>query len=140
MGTGVERPNSNEVIMKIEAAQRLKAADHQGPIHHDIYITLKDGSKEARAKQLELGEKYLTNHPGAISYVGTVLATNLTRHKQKSYLYNEDNFDVSFHMIFVDAKAHNAFQVSERHVKQFIPQSAPNWTKIRVFDSVEEIK
>lgn len=123
--------------MKIEAFQRLKAAEQSGHIHHDIYITLKDRSKEARDKQLALGEKYLTNHPGALSYVGTVLAKNLTRHKQKSYLVNEDNFDVAFHIVFKDSKAHDAYQVSDRHVNHFIPESSPNWTKLRVFDSVE---
>ncbi|PYE88173.1 Dabb family protein [Phyllobacterium leguminum] len=108
-----------------------------GRIHHSIYITLKDKSEAAVRKQLELGEKYLSDHPGELSFFATVVARNLTRHKQVAYLFNEDNFDVAFHMIWADAKSHDAYQVSDAHVNHFIPQSNPNWVKIRVFDSVE---
>jgi len=109
----------------------------KGNIHHDIYITLKDKSPENAQRQLELGRKYLTNHPGELSFSATVLAHNLTRHKQVAYLFNEDDFDVAFHMIFSDRQSHDAYQVSDAHVNHFIPESNPNWVKIRVFDSVE---
>jgi hypothetical protein len=107
------------------------------PIYHDIYITLKDKSPSAVQRQLELGKKYLANHPGELSFTATVLAHNLTRHKQVPYLFNEDNFDVAFHMVFSGRRAHDDYQVSDEHVKHFIPDSNPNWIKIRVFDSVE---
>ncbi|GGA82250.1 stress responsive protein [Brucella endophytica] len=108
-----------------------------GRIHHAIYITLKDKSPAAVQKQLELGEKFLSNHPGELSFFPTVLAHNLTRHKQVAYLFNEDDFDVAFIMVFADRQSHDAYQVSDAHVNHFIPQSNPNWVKIRVFDSVE---
>ena len=111
------------------------AAD--GHIHHDIFITLKDRSAAAVRRQLELGKKYLANHFGELSFFATVLAHNLTRHKQVSYLFNDDDFDVAFHMVFSDRQEHDAYQVSDAHVKHFIPESNPNWVKIRVFDSVE---
>jgi hypothetical protein len=104
-------------------------------IFHTIYITLKDNSKEAIKRQLALGEKYLANHPGEIAFAASVYDPNVTRHKQVSYLVNE-HFDVAFHMMFKDRKSHDAYQVSPRHVKQFIPESNTNWVKIRVFDSV----
>ncbi|VVE51761.1 hypothetical protein PHO31112_04739 [Pandoraea horticolens] len=111
---------------------------HNGNIHHSIYITLKDKSPSAIKKQLELGRKYLTKHPGEISFFATVLARNLTRHKQVDYLFNEEDYDVAFIMIFADRHAHDAYQVSDDHVNHFIPKSNLNWQKIRVFDSVEE--
>jgi hypothetical protein len=108
-----------------------------GHIHHDIFITLKDKSAARVQKQLALGKKYLANHPGELSFFATVLAHNLTRHKQVAYLFNDDDFDVAFHMVFSDRQAHDAYQVSDAHVNHFIPESNPNWVKIRVFDSVE---
>lgn len=112
-------------------------APAKGHIHHSIYITLKDKSPDAVKKQLELGKKYLTKHPGELSFFATVVARNLTRHKQVAYLFNEDNFDVAFHMVWADREAHDVYQNSDRHVHHFIPESKPNWVKIRVFDSVE---
>ncbi|KXF79423.1 hypothetical protein ATN84_06910 [Paramesorhizobium deserti] len=120
------------------AAKKTTSSTHaNGHIHHSIYITLKDKSAAAVAKQLELGRKYLTNHPGELSFFATVLAHSLTRHKQVAYLHNEDNFDVAFHMVWADRQAHDEYQMSDAHVNYFIPQSNPNWVKIRVFDSVE---
>jgi hypothetical protein len=130
--------------VKIEAAQRLIASkqlrrrvlsDTNGPIFHSIYITLKDRSEEAIQHQLELGKKYLSGHPGELSFVPCVMAKNVTRHKQVSYLVNED-FDVAFHFLFKDRESHDKYQTSERHVKHFIPESNTNWVRIKVFDSV----
>ncbi|RCS24563.1 Dabb family protein [Phyllobacterium salinisoli] len=106
-------------------------------MHHSIYITLKDKNPAAVEKQLELGKKYLNDHPGELSFFATVVAHDLTRHKQVSYLFNEDDFDVAFHMVFADRQAHDTYQISDAHVNHFIPQSNLNWVKIRVFDSVE---
>jgi hypothetical protein len=110
---------------------------NDGPIHHDIFITLKDRGVAAIQRQLDLGKAYLRNHPGELSFFATVLARQLTRHKQVAYLFNEDDFDVAFHMVFADRQAHDTYQVSEAHVGHFIPESSPNWVKIRVFDSSE---
>jgi len=119
-------------------AQTVPTVPSAGMINHDIFITLKNPTPEAIEKQLELGRKYLTNHPGEVSFSSTVVAQGLTRHKQVSYLYNETDFSVAFHMVFANAKAHDEYQVSDAHVNHFIPLSNPNWTKIRVFDSVIE--
>jgi len=121
----------------VAATENTSGAAASERIHHDIFITLKDKSPAAVQRQLELGKKYLTNHAGELSFFATVLAHDLTRHKQVAYLFNDDAFDVAFHMVFSSRQAHDAYQVSDRHVKHFIPESNPNWVKIRVFDSVE---
>ena len=118
-------------------AQQAKTETGDGRIHHDIFITLRDKSPKAVERQLDLGRKYLTNHPGELSFSSTVLAKNLTRHKQVSYLFNDDEFDVAFHVIFANRRAHDVYQTSDQHVNHFIPESNPNWVKIRVFDSAE---
>jgi len=109
------------------------------PIHHDIYITLKDHSKLAIQKQLKLGKEYLGvhKHPGELSFSATVLATGLKRHQQVPYLHNETDFDVAFHLVFANARAHNIYQCSYAHVHEFIPKSKSNWQELRVFDSVK---
>lgn len=109
------------------------------PIYHDIYITLKDHSQIAVQKQLRLGKEYLSvhKHPGEISFTATVLATGLKRHQQVPYLHNETDFDVAFHLVFANARAHDQYQVSYAHVHEFIPKSKSNWQELRVFDSVK---
>ena len=109
------------------------------PIHHDIYITLKDHSRMAVQKQLRLGKEYLgvRQHPGELSFSATVLATGLKRHKQVPYLHNETDFDVAFHLVFANARAHDKYQCSYAHVHEFIPKSKSNWQELRVFDSVK---
>jgi hypothetical protein len=129
--------NQVSATSAVAAHQAASHAAANGHIHHDIFITLKDKSPDAVQRQLELGKKYLANHPGELSFFATALAHNLTRHKQVSYLFNDDGFDVAFHMVFANREAHDAYQVSDAHVKHFIPESNPNWVKIRVFDSVE---
>lgn len=109
----------------------------EGPIHHDIFITLKNRSEAAIDRQLALGAKYLTDHPGELSFSSGVLAQGLTRHQQVPYLHNDDETTVAFHIVFKDATAHDAYQVADRHVKHFIPESNPNWKAVRVFDTSE---
>ena len=104
-------------------------------IHHSIYITMKDNSPAEVKRQLQLGKEYLSNHPGQLSLMCCTLSKGLERHKQVSYLHNEQNWDVSFHLIFESAEAHDKYQTSDRHVKHFIPMSKDNWTELRVFDS-----
>lgn len=120
----------------LASAETAPASNTHGMINHDIFITLKDASPAAIQKQLELGREYLANHPGEVSFSSTVLAQGLTRHQQVPYLHNDTDFTVAFHMVFANAKAHDAYQISDAHVNHFIPLSNPNWVQIRVFDSV----
>jgi|SRR6185437_4931892 len=104
-------------------------------ILHQIFLTLKDNRENEIRRQLELGEKYLTDHPGEVSFAASTLAHGLKRHKQVQYLHNEQNFDVAFHIIWKDVASHDAYQVSDKHVRHFIPLSKSNWTEVRVFDT-----
>ena len=90
-------------------------------------------------KQVKLGKEYLGvhKHPGELSFSATVLATGLKRHQQVPYLHNETDFDVAFHLVFANARAHNLYQCSYAHVHEFIPRSKSNWQELRVFDSVK---
>jgi len=121
------------------SATRSPPTTRDTPIHHDIYITLKDHSKFAVQKQVKLGKEYLGvhKHPGELSFSATVLATGLKRHQQVPYLHNETDFDVAFHLVFANARAHNLYQCSYAHVHEFIPKSKSNWQELRVFDSVK---
>lgn len=131
-------------MIKIGAVQRLKMSEvraedvQSGTFLHQIFITLKDKSEKAVQKQLELGNRYLTGHPGELSFEMSVLARGLKRHKQVAYLHNEQNFDVAFSIVWKDAASHDAYQTSDKHVKHFIPLSKSNWIELRVFDT--EIK
>jgi hypothetical protein len=92
-----------------------------------MYISPKDNSPEAVANQFALGNKYISTHRGEISYSSTVLVHDLRRHKQISYLFNDDQIDVTFHLVFKDRASHDAYQVSDSHANHFIPESNPNW-------------
>lgn len=129
--------SSNASASTKEASMTPDDTPEDPPIHHDIYITLKDRSSGAVQRQLGLGKEYLADHPGELSFSATVLAQNLIRGKQVPYLVNEDDFDVAFHMVFSSRLAHDEYLASDARVKHFIPESNPNWVKVRVFDSVE---
>ncbi len=47
---------------------------------------------------------------------------------------NDRNFHVGLHMVFADRKAHDTYQVHDRH-KNFIEQNKDTWRQVRVFDS-----
>lgn len=115
-------------------AQQKSVSVVKQVIQHNIYIKLKDDSPEKIKAQFELGKEYLSKHPGQISLSYGAVAKNITRHQQKPNLHNIEDFDVVFSFIFEDEKAHDLYQVSERH-KKFIAQSNQNWDNIRILDS-----
>ena len=100
-----------------------------GPmIVHDVYFSLKDNSPEARKKLVDACKKYLTNHPGEVSFSAGTLAAGLDRP------VNDRDFDVALHIVFKDRAAHDQYQDAPRH-KQFIDENKDDWAKVRVFDS-----
>lgn len=103
-------------------------------IQHNIYIKLKDSSPEKVKAQFDLGKKYLSKHPGQISLSYGELAKKITRHQQKPNLNNIEDFDVVFSFIFENEKAHDVYQISDRH-KKFILESNQNWDNIKILDS-----
>src|SRR5258707_10519069 len=98
---------------------------------HNVYFTLKDKSPTAQQKLLAACRKYLTNHPGVVTFACGTLATELNRP------VNDREFDVALHIFFETQADHDRYQVSDRHVR-FVEENKASWSKARVFDSVAE--
>ena len=95
---------------------------------HDVYFELKDDTPAARAALVTACRKYLTGHPGTVSFAAGTLAEELARP------VNDRDWDVALHIYFQDQASHDAYQEAARH-KQFIAEQQGNWKKVRVFDS-----
>jgi hypothetical protein len=98
---------------------------------HSVYVSLKDPSSEAKQKFLDSAKKYLSSTPGASFSAFGTLAEEFARPS------NDRDFDVVLHVVFQDKAAHDAYQVSEGHVK-FLGENRENWAKVRIFDSYVE--
>jgi hypothetical protein len=95
-------------------------------LSHAVYFSLKDRSPAAAKALVAACEKYLTSHPGTVSFsVGTVAPYDRQ--------VNDRDFDVALEIVFESHTAHDAYQTAERH-NQFIAEQSPNWVKVRVFD------
>ncbi|OAI48358.1 stress responsive protein [Planctomycetaceae bacterium SCGC AG-212-F19] len=95
---------------------------------HDVYFTLKDNSPAARQVLIAACRKYLSQHPGTVSFACGTLAEELNRE------VNDRGFDVALHIAFEDQAAHDRYQEAPLHT-QFIEENRDNWAKVRVFDS-----
>jgi Stress responsive A/B Barrel Domain len=98
---------------------------------HNVFFSLKDNSPAARQKLVAACKKYLSKHPGTVSFAAGILADALNRE------VNDRDFDVGLHIIFTDQAAHDRYQDAPDHDK-FIAENKENWKKVRVFDSVVE--
>ena len=96
---------------------------------HDVYFSLNDASPAARDALVAACKKYLTGHPGVVSFTAGVLAGELNRP------VNDRDFDVALHVVFDGRASHDKYQDAPRH-KQFIEENQKNWKKVRVFDSL----
>ncbi len=95
---------------------------------HMVYFKLTDSSPTGVERQIAACRNYLTDHAGTLFFgVGT-------RTPDLSREVNDKDFDVGLHVVFKNRAAHDAYQVSPRHV-QFIEENKPNWAKVRVFDA-----
>jgi hypothetical protein len=113
-------------------AEQSVAADASEPlVAHNVFFSLKENSPEARKKLVEACKKYLSKHPGTVSFAAGTLAEEFKRD------VNDRDFDVSLHLIFKNKAAHDKYQEAALH-KQFIDENKDNWKKVRVFDSVVE--
>ena len=90
-------------------------------------VHVKDRSPEACERLVEACHKYLSGHPGTVSFAAGKLA-DTTRE------VNVRDFDVALNLIFEDRNAHDQYQVAERHA-QFIEENRDNWQGVRVFDA-----
>ena len=96
---------------------------------HTVFFTLNERTDAAKAKLVQACKKYLTGHPGTVSFACGTLVEDLTRP------VNDRDFDVGLHIIFESHAAHDAYQVAARH-EQFIEENKATWKKVRVFDSL----
>lgn len=100
-------------------------------VAHSVYFSLNDNSEEAKEKLVAACKTYLAGHPDTVSFAVGLLARDLNRP------VNDQDFDVSLHVVFGNRAAHDQYQTAERHLK-FIAENKANWKKVRVFDSCLE--
>jgi Stress responsive A/B Barrel Domain len=110
--------------LSVEAA---KAAD--GPqVAHMVYFKLKDSSGANRAKLTAACKLFLSGHEGTVSFAAGTLAGDLNGP------FNDHDFDVSLHLVFVNKAALDKYHGHPRHQK-FLDELKDTWEKVRVFDS-----
>ena len=104
-----------------------KAAD--GPqLAHMVYFKLKDSSGASRAKFTAACKLLLTGHDGTVSFaVGTLAGDS-------NGPFNDQDFDVSLHLVFVNKAALDKYHAHAQHDK-FLEENKDSWEKVRVFDS-----
>lgn len=95
---------------------------------HDVYFELKDDTPAARAALVAACKKYLTGHPGTVSFSAGPIVEEHARP------VNDRAWDVALHLYFKDKASHDAYQEAARH-KQFIAEQQAGWRSVRVFDS-----
>lgn len=108
------------------------AGESKGPqVAHMVYFTLKDNSPEAKKKLVDACKKYLTKHDGTVYFSAGTLGESFKRE------VNVRDWDVGLHLVFVNMKAHDAYQDAKRHL-DFIAENKDNWKSVRVFDALVE--
>lgn len=98
------------------------------PLGHMVFFSLKERTPQNRDRMVAACQKYLTGHPGTVSFSTGTIAEDLAAE------VNDRDFDVALHLVFADKAAHDAYQVHPRHLK-FIEENKDLWAKVRVFDS-----
>ncbi len=93
-----------------------------------VYFKLKDASGAAKAKLVAACKLFLTGHEGTVSFAVGTIAGDFKRE------VNDQDFDVSLHMVFASKAAHDKYQDHPRHQK-FVEDNKESWAKVRVFDS-----
>lgn len=96
---------------------------------HNVFFKLKDNSPAKVQELVAACRKYLNVQPGIVFFAAGELCADLTRE------VNDRDWDVGLHLVFVDKAAHDAYQDDATHV-QFITEQKPNWSGVRVFDSL----
>ena len=97
-------------------------------VGHHVYFKLVDRSDQAIEALLGECRKYLADPEGVGRFASR------TRDREQTRAVTQD-FDVSLHWVYEDRPAHDAYQVSERHVK-FIEENKDAWASVRVFDTI----
>jgi len=108
------------------------AADaKEAKVGHNVYFSLNDNSDAAKEKFVASCKKYLSGHPDTSFFAVGVLAKDMKRP------VNDQDFDVSIHVVFANKAAHDKYNVSEKHLK-FIAENKASIKKVRVFDTYLE--
>jgi hypothetical protein len=97
-------------------------------IGHMVYFSLKEPTAEGIERLEASCRKYLTDHPGVVYFGVGPREMDLQRE------VNDQQFHVALQVVFADRKAHDDYQVSERH-QQFIAENRESWAQVRVFDA-----
>lgn len=95
---------------------------------HNVYFSLKDKSSEAVEQFIADSKLYLAVNSGIKSFACGALEVELDRE------VNDQDFDVSLHVLFESRKAHDAYQIAPSH-NEFVARNKDNWAAVRVFDS-----
>lgn len=123
------------LVLVVSLAANVSArftAKAERPLAHMVFFTLKDHSKEARAKFLDSCKKLLTGHEGTTYFsIGT-----MAEDADEPGVSVKD-FDVALHVVFESKAAKDKYLVHPRH-KQFVEDNRASFEKVRVFDSYLE--
>jgi hypothetical protein len=94
---------------------------------HTVYLWLKPGLSTAEQESFVAGAKALRAAPTvAACYVSAPASTperDVTDH----------SFDYSLHLLFADVADHDAYQISDVHLK-FVEEQAAKFDKVKVYD------
>jgi len=96
---------------------------------HNVFFSLKDTSSASVESLLNDCQQYLSVQSGIVSISCGVRESELARE------VNDQDFDVSLHILFETRSDHDAYQTDEQH-QIFIDRNQDNWAKVRVFDTV----
>jgi hypothetical protein len=104
------------------------AAAAEPMVAHNVFFSLNDNSDAAKQKLVADCKKYLSGHPGTVSFAAGTMAKDLDRP------VNDRDFDVSLHLLFKTKADQDAYQKAQAHLT-FIAENQATWKKVRVFDS-----
>ncbi len=97
-------------------------------LSHVVFFTLIDNSEATRTALVESCKKYLSDHPGTVSFGVGTRVPDLKRP------VNDLEFDVALHVVFQTRADHDRYQKADKHTA-FIEENKDNWQASRVFDS-----
>jgi hypothetical protein len=102
---------------------------HEPMIGHNVFFQLHDNTPAARQLLLHACKKYLTGHPGEVSFAVGIRGEAFVRS------VNDHEWDVALHIVFQTKADHDRYQDAKLH-DLFIAENQANWRRVRVFDSL----
>jgi len=95
---------------------------------HDVYFKLVDASPEAVDRLLAACVEFLSGAEGVLRFA---TGTRVAEHARD---VNDEDFDVSLHLVFESKAHHDAYQTAPDHGR-FIEACSDNWATVRVHDT-----